>query len=217
MRTSILSLAVLAGICSAHIEQRDPQQGPPDRELTTVEVQITPAQPASRSFRVRNDAPTTERISYFEANGLAIVHGDVIYATVEEMKAKTVQKRAFSRFKTETAYLWPNAQVHYKWASEDAKGLGRLEAWTEGTRRWTAMVPFVQFIEHPTNSTLVDNIVTLVPTLNTGGCFSPIGKAYSIATNAIYLDNDCGGAGTYTHEIGHSTLSLLDFLTFLTY
>jgi hypothetical protein len=47
----------------------------------------------------------------------------------------------------------------------------------------------------------------LVPTVGQGGCFSPIGKAYSAYSNQMMLDDGCGGAGTYAHELGHSKSS----------
>ena len=203
MLTSSLSLALISALYGTGLAQPDAPSGPPDRELFTVEVEVTP--PAPRSFRTRDDKPTTRRLTYFEANGMAIVNGDVIYSSVEEMrKATTGRKRAFSRFRSESQFLWTGGKIHYKWQSEDAKGAGRLDAWTEATGRWTNMLSFLEFIEHPPSNQLVDDIVTLVPTVGQRGCFSPIGKADSAATNQIMLDDNCGGAGTYTHELGHS-------------
>ena len=66
------------------------------------------------------------------------------------------------------------------------------------------MLPWLKFQEFPASDILDDNILTLVPTTQQFACFSPIGKAYSAGGNQMMLDDACGGAGTYAHELGHT-------------
>lgn len=144
-------------------------------------------------------------MSYFVVDGLAITHGDIIYAIEDDViQNVNAQKRSLSYFKWENQSIWSAGRIEYKWQSEDAKGLGRLKAWKEATKRWTDMLPFLQFVEHPADDTLVNDIITLVSTEGQYACFSPIGKAQKRQANRIMLDDQCGGAGTYTHELGHS-------------
>lgn len=178
---------------------------PLDRNLTTIEIPVD----ATPSFTNASATGETQKISYFVAEGLkeplAIVYGDVILATVPELLASasnstsSLNKRALSIFRTDN--IWPGAVVTYKWQSEQAKGSYRLEDWTEAKKRWTDMLPWLVFKELPPSEDLQEDVLTLVATTNQYACFSPIGKR---PYGQMSLDNACGGAGTYTHELGHS-------------
>jgi hypothetical protein len=215
---SIFGTLTLAQNDSSILPAANSTSDPLNRNLTTVEIPLDPSIPSTPSFTnsTTPEAPVIQTVSYFVAEGLdtelAIIHGDIILSTVSDLQlntdpnatthSKRNAKRALSIFRTQN--VWPAGVVSYKWQSEAAKGDGRLAAWTEATKRWTDMLPWLNFKEFPANDTLVDDILTLVPTTNQFACFSPIGKAYGAYSNQMMLDNDCGGAGTYAHELGHS-------------
>ncbi|KAF9698815.1 hypothetical protein EKO04_003336 [Ascochyta lentis] len=203
MYTSSVALAVLFAMVSSAAAYPGVKPGP-IRKLITIDMPVP-----SGSHRFKTDSvgspPATKRMSYFVERGLAITHGDVIFATEEDLiHDSNAQRRSLSVFKSDNQSLWPAGRIEYKWESEDAKGMGRLEAWTEATKRWTDMLPFLKFNENEPGESMEDDIVTLVPTEGQGSCYSPIGRSQNSRHNQIMLDNDCGGAGTYTHELGHT-------------
>jgi hypothetical protein len=225
MIPSPLSIALLSVLATSGLAQdvdnplpaANLTADPIDRNLTTIQIPLDPSIPDIPSFT--NSTPEAEinqTVSYFVAEGLdntplAIIHGDIILSTVPDLLLNanpanttehSIAKRALSIFKYQN--VWPGGIVAYKWQSEDAKGAGRLEAWTEATKRWTDMLPWLKFQQFSTSATLEDNVLTLVPTTGQFACFSPIGKAYGAGSNQMVLDDSCGGAGTYAHELGHS-------------
>ena len=181
---------------------------PLDRNITTLEIPLD----TLPSFTNTSASGETHTISYFVAEGLkdplAIIYGDVILSTVPELldnasnSTNNKAKRALSIFPTDN--VWPNGVVSYKWQSEIAKDAGRLEAWTEATKRWTDLLPWLVFREFSPSEELSQEVLTLVATTGQYACFSPIGKGYN---GQMMLDDSCGGAGTYTHELGHSEFS----------
>jgi hypothetical protein len=215
---SFLSTSALAQNDSTILPAANSTSDPLDRNLTTVEIPLDPSIPSTPSFTnsTTPEAEVIQTVSYFVAEGLntnlAIIHGDIILSTLSDLllnvdpnsttHSKRNAKRSLSIFRTQN--IWPVGTVSYKWYSESAKDLGRLAAWTEATKRWTDMLPWLTFLEFPANDTLVDDILTLVPTTGQFACFSPIGKAYGAYSNQMMLDDNCGGAGTYAHELGHS-------------
>lgn len=178
---------------------------PIDRNITTIEIPLD----TIPSFANTSTSGDTTNITFFPIEGirepLAVVYGDVILSTVPELldnasnSTSSKSKRALSIFRTQN--VWPNGTVNYKWRSEAAKGGGRLADWTEATKRWTDMLPWLQFKEFPSSEDLEEDILTLVDTTGQFACFSPIGKQWG---GQMMLDDSCGGAGTYTHELGHS-------------
>jgi hypothetical protein len=116
---------------------------PLDRNIITIEIPVA----VVPSFTNTSPSDETTTISYFEIDGLretlAVVHGDVILSTVPELletASNTTDnrtKRALSIRRTDN--VWPGGVVNYKWKSEDAKGAGRLEAWTEEMDRYAAL------------------------------------------------------------------------------
>ncbi|KAJ4356952.1 hypothetical protein N0V95_002895 [Ascochyta clinopodiicola] len=200
--SSLTLLSALVGITAAY---PSPGPNPAHRKFSTVDIRIAPENSDRVTISSASNSSSTRRLSYFVHGGMAITHGDVIYSSEDDLIRKVnAQKRSLSYFADEQDSLWPSARIEYKWQSEDAKGQGRQEAWDEATKRWTNMLPFIKFSENPTGEEQSEDIVTLVPTENTGACFSPIGKAQNSRSNQIMLDSDCGGAGTYTHELGHT-------------
>jgi hypothetical protein len=215
---SVLFASAMAQNDSTILPTANSTSDPLDRNLTTVEIPLDPSIPATPSFSNSTtlEAEVIQTVSYFVAEGLdtnlAIIHGDIILSTLPDLllnidpnattHSKRNAKRSLSVFRTQN--VWPLGTISYKWHSESAKDLGRLAAWTEATKRWTDMLPWLTFLEFPANDTLVDDILTLVPTTGQFACFSPIGKAYGAYSNQMMLDDNCGGAGTYAHELGHS-------------
>lgn len=185
---------------------------PLDRNITTVEIPVA----AVPSLTNTTSSDDTTTVSYFEIDGLrgplAVVYGDVILSTVPDLLEAASNstdgniKRALSIRRTDN--VWPGGVLNYKWRSEDAKGAGRLEAWTEATKRWTDLLPWLQFKEFPPSDTPEADVLTLVDTAGQFACFSPIGKQWG---GQMMLDDSCGGAGTYTHELGHSKFIARDY------
>lgn len=225
MVSSPLSVAFLSAIAASALAQdvnntlpaANLRADPVDRNLTTIEIPLDPTVPEAPSFtNSTSETQINQTVSYFVAEGvaktpLAIVHGDIILSTVPDLllsadpantSAHSLAKRSLSIFRTQN--VWPNGIVAYKWESEAAKGQGRLDAWTEATKRWTDMLPWLKFQQFPSSSTLEADVLTLVPTTGQQACFSPIGKSYGSGGNQMLLDDNCGGAGTYAHELGHS-------------
>ncbi|KZM28634.1 metalloendopeptidase [Ascochyta rabiei] len=204
--SSLTLLSALVSITAAYPSSAyNPAPNPGIRKLSTVDIRIAPKSHDKVMISAVSNSSNTRRLSYFVQSGLAITHGDVIYSSEDELLRKVkAQKRSLSYFADDKESLWPSARIEYKWQSEDAKGQGRQEAWEEATKRWTDMLPFVKFSENPAGDAQSEDVVTLVPTENTGSCFSPIGKAQNSQSNQIMLDSECGGAGTYTHELGHT-------------
>jgi len=217
---SVLTTSALAQDVNNPLPASSLPADPLDRNLTTIDIPLDPTIPDIPSFTNSTpEAGINQTVSYFVAEGLddnplAIIHGDIILSTVPDLLLNaepanttehSIAKRALSIFKYQN--VWPGGVVAYKWQSEAAKSAGRLEAWTEATKRWTDMLPWLQFQQYPASATLEDNVLTLVPTTEQFACFSPIGKAYGAGANQMLLDDACGGAGTYAHELGHSKFS----------
>jgi hypothetical protein len=215
---SLLSASALAQDVDNPLPAANLTSDPNDRNLITVDIPLEPVSANPLVPFITNEtseADVNQTVAYFVADGLdhplAIVHGDIILSTVPDLlqiadPTNTTEhskaKRALSIFRYQN--VWPGGVIAYKWLSEAAKDQGRLEAWTEATKRWTDMLPWLKFQQYPANDTLVDDVLTLVPTTGQNACFSPIGKAYYAGSNQMMLDDNCGGAGTYTHELGHS-------------
>ncbi|KAF1968900.1 zincin [Bimuria novae-zelandiae CBS 107.79] len=217
MFSEILSVVALSALSATTFAQTDPPPSslpedvlpaanltsdPLDKNITTIEITLD---------TITNTSTSGEKttVSFFPIEGLkeplAVIYGDVIVATVPELlenasnSTSNKAKRALSIFRT--GNIWPHAIVNYKWKSEASKRIGRLENWTEATKRWTDMLPWLQFKEFPPSETLEADILTLVDTTDQFACYSPIGKVWG---GQMMLDDACGGEGTYTHEIGHT-------------
>jgi hypothetical protein len=145
MISSLVTSTVLSVLtASAFAQNVDKRLAKPvNANLTTIEIPLDPTAPDA------TEASVNQTVSYFAAKGhgdtpLAIVQGDVIISTVPELLSNAspvngtnnaLAKRSYSIWSTQN--FWTGGVVHYKWLDEDAKGLGRLEAWTEATKRWT--------------------------------------------------------------------------------
>lgn len=155
---------------------------------------------------IGNSLMLGRRVSYYLVDGIAIVDGDVIFGPEEEllrMSRGGGGKRSLSLFESQRGRMWPNGVIRYKWESQEAKD-GRGYNFSIATQRWINMLPFLKFQDTgDIDPTLVEDVITLRATTGRRSCNSPIGKTSYADANYIQLDDDCGGAGTYTHELGH--------------
>lgn len=197
----------------------DPSIYNPIRNVTTINIQISPGVLSlTNSSTNLTIAPVIQQVSYYVEEGVAVIDGDVIFGTEDEILAAAVPgnpviqrsagsdaklgKRSLSIFPYSSNSKWPGGIIYYKWESQASKNY-RLADWTEGMKRWTDRLPFLQFIEASApDPTFIAGVVTLISRTGTGSCTSPIGMSQSVGGNFIKLDN-CGPGG-YAHEIGHS-------------
>ena len=146
-------------------------------------------------------------VTYTETDsGLAIIDGDVLYGTVEQLKAKqandsirdTFQKRAFSLKKA----IWPNAQITYKYENDATERLVGDVA-RQGIRQWTNALPWLRFTQVSPNSDVISNHVLTITTGADGTCYASLcHNAGSDFERKMHLSGLCD-ASIATHEWGH--------------
>lgn len=137
---------------------------------------------------------TNKKVYYTDQNGLAIVEGDIVLGTVEELDEK---RRAVEEEKPRSAIslewrnsLWPNGNVYYT-IDEDLPNKKRVEQAIEHFED-TTRLRFIKRSDEP-------NYVTFRSTAN--GCSSNVGRKKG--QQFINLEKNCG-TGTTIHEIGHA-------------
>lgn len=146
-------------------------------------------------------------VTYTETDsGLAIIDGDVVYGTVDELRAheySASQADVFQNlaFSVPTA-AWPNATIFYKYDSDVTEELLR-PATEEAMRRWTKMVPYLKFIRMRSNfGSLVSNVITIIND-PFKYCSSSIGYGQSTVLVMNSVPDNCG-VGGLVHELGHT-------------
>jgi Astacin (Peptidase family M12A) len=165
------------------------------------------------------DAHGERNISYYVANGYAIVDGDVAYGTVAELLSKVVPDsgnngnitgrsfpRAFSIL--QSGPKWPGAIVKYKYdsASTQSKVSGFIDT---AISRWQAMNPFLQFTQVSAPSPNAVAGVVTITAADCSGCYASVIGYSSSANLVVNLQQKCGSsfAGCFeneaTHELGH--------------
>lgn len=112
--------------------------------------------------------PVPRKVAWYPAGNLAIVDGDIIFGTIDDLQAARVSpggntKRAYSLFNNEVR-KWPGGVFNYKWASEDLRNR-KKDIWDRAVEMWTDRVPFLKFVEVSTPDATVAGVggpVTLV-------------------------------------------------------
>ena len=159
---------------------------------------------------IRDSTYGTRNVSYFEVDGMAIIDGDVIYGSVNQLRAQDLarnpqvqESRAFSGF---TSIAWPGATVTYRYDSDDT-ATALIPIVDAAIARWRATAPYLTFTRLLPNGGAGANGVTTIRATPCGGCNSHIGWAN--APRSMNLQQDCPaspgwcGVNEATHEFGH--------------
>lgn len=150
-------------------------------------------------------------VSYWEAfDGLAIIDGDVLYGTVEELLSHNVTgqeplaRRAHSIFRTVNP--WASATVTYQFSNAATQTLvGSIV--NSAIANWKATAPYLSF-KRIADSATAQNGVVQINAVPCGGCFSSKIGFYNIPL-VMNLQQSCGtstsgcGVAQATHEFGH--------------
>lgn len=148
-------------------------------------------------YGLRNVSYTTT------SNGLAVIDGDVIYGTLEDLLAHEsclfdpgeINTNAFS---VRTA--WPGANILYKFDSHDtAIAIGN--AVSTAISRWKSVASYLTFTELPDSTTAMNGIVTISSVCGANSCSASIG----FSNNPLFINLCAAGCGPdqATHEFGH--------------
>ncbi|KDR69172.1 hypothetical protein GALMADRAFT_923492 [Galerina marginata CBS 339.88] len=152
-------------------------------------------------------------VSYWVTDdGLAVIDGDVIYGTLEDLVAHNhtgqpptnMTRRAHSIFRNENP--WASATITYNFNSAATQRL--LGSIVSGAiANWKATAPYLDFKQVANSATGQNGVLTIKAPSCGGGCNSPIGFFNSPMT--MNLQQNCPGSGTCgivqaTHEFGHA-------------
>jgi hypothetical protein len=142
-------------------------------------------------------------VVYYEVEGMAIVEGDIVLGTVEEVKQATAKAReavaadpsiARSVGITGSQFRWPNSEIPY----EIDPNLPNQQRVTDAIAHWEANTAFRFPLRTPANADQYPNYVRFT---DAGGCSSQVGMQGGQQT--ISLGSGCD-AGRAMHEIGHA-------------
>ena len=149
-------------------------------------------------------------VSYFVVEDMAIIDGDVIYGSVEQLRAQDVRRnpqveesRAFSVL---SSGAWPSATITYRYES-DATATALIPIVDAAIARWRATAPYLTFTRLTPNSAAAANGVTTIKATECGGCNSHVG--FANAPRTMNLQQSCPsspgwcGVNEATHEFGH--------------
>lgn len=201
--------------------------------LTTVDIYYAPPEFLTNGTRLDGFVqPRQRRISYSDANGLAIIDGDIILTTVEDIQASAVRPskvrpRGLSMPHSDNLRKWFAGVFVYKYETQELKN-DKKAAFDLAIKLWKDMLPQMYFQEDgPPDNENTENggAITLrgshaAPDYCKACSFSPVGRAgwadvngnwhYSKKANQMILGpcftlESC--AAVYAHEIGHSKLA----------
>ena len=182
---------------------------------TTVFAQSSPIYPANKTLTtvtINDNFYGTRNVSYFvTSNGLAIIDGDVVYGTVQDLLQHTIEDSTLGDIKAKRAFsapnVWPSPNIKYKYDFDDTeRRIGSTVS--EAIRRWNVGAPYVIFTAVSPNGPLgIDGVVTISAN-DCEGCHASIGFT-SAGHLFMGLQQDCNktGLGCFadeaTHEFGH--------------
>jgi hypothetical protein len=142
-------------------------------------------------------------VVYYEVGGLAIVEGDIVLGTVQQVDAGTAAAReavaadpmvAFGVGITGSQFRWPNCQVPY----EVDPNLPNQQRVSDAIAHWEANTSFRFPVRTAANAGQFPNYVRFT---DAGGCWSMVGMQGG--QQAISLGPGCS-TGNAIHEIGHA-------------
>jgi len=160
-------------------------------------------------------------VSYFVVGDLAIIDGDVIYGTIDQLLSHDVTlnpdmlndhsrgiktARAHSVLSSNADALWPSATVAYRYASDDT-AMALMSDVNTAIGRWRSTAPWLTFNRLMPNHNDTEKGVTTIRMVECGGCWSHIGF-HPTRPLIMNLEQKCGmdgpcGVDTTTHEFGH--------------
>lgn len=213
-----------------HDDNRDHHEEPHSR--LTVTALFNPSGIELKTVRI-SDHFGVRNVAYFTlANGLAVVDGDIIYGTEQQLLSHQVPdnftsttvarrrrglhrapgRRSFSIFPANTPEIWPNAHIIYKYSTVAVKA--KLEnIVNDAIRRWQLKNPFLVFDEVAVSSTLVNGQLTIFSD-DCGGCSASIGyqsgsSMHMQLQQPTFILNHCGpgtgldNQGCFENEATH--------------
>lgn len=140
------------------------------------------------------------------SNGLAVIDGDVIYGTFDDLLAHDSRLSvpdiiSTKSFSVRTA--WPGANILYKFDSPATAAVLQSTVST-AISRWKSVASYLTFTEQPDSTTPMNGVVTISTTCSVNGandCSSSTG--FSNSARSMNLCSSGCGADQATHEFGH--------------
>ncbi|WP_405593984.1 M12 family metallopeptidase [Streptomyces sp. NBC_01410] len=135
-----------------------------------------------------------KRLQYADVDGTAIVEGDIVLGTVQEMKARAAKPGLKSIGIPGQQRRWPNATVPF----EIDPALPNQQRVTDAIAHWQSRTRIRFVARTAANAAQFPDFVRFVPG---GGCTSQVGRRGG--SQAINLAPGCT-TGSTIHEIGHA-------------
>jgi len=161
-------------------------------------------------LQIRDSIYGTRNVSYFVVNGLAIIDGDVIYGSVNQLRLQDIRRspqikenRALS---VNSNSAWPSATITYRYES-DTTATVLIPIVNAAIARWKVSAPYLTFNRLLPNSNVEANGAAIIRATQCGGCNSHIG--FANAPRVMNLQQSCPsnpgscGVNEATHEFGH--------------
>lgn len=151
----------------------------------------------------------TRNVSYWVTDDkLAIIDGDVIYGSVDDLLSHSLPDplAILKRTHSIRANTWPSATITYKFDSDATEAtLGSIVS--TAIDNWKKVAPYLKFTKVPLNSAVGQNGVVTIKAPDCGGCNSVVGFVNTPMT--MRLQQNCTSAPgkcdvpEATHEFGH--------------
>ncbi len=146
-------------------------------------------------------AKRNREVTYSGIDGRAIVEGDILIGTVDEVRQNAARGevrepalKAHGGIIVGERYRWPNGEVPY----QIDPGLTHPERVTEAIAHWEKHTGIRFIVLTTTNANLYGNFISFE---DLGGCFSAVGMQGG--SQEISLGPGCS-VGNAIHEIGHA-------------
>lgn len=164
---------------------------------------------------------------YVTSTGHAVIDGDVLYGTEEELLQNSLGNRATVRVRSvsiRSDMRWDNGNVIYKYTSNEVET--KVKSIFEGAiQRWSTAAPYLRFTKLA-NGNVSSSGVIIIMANDCDGCHSSVGVMTS--DMRMNLQQACNSVGTYpstkkdlfipylqtsvstcgtdeaTHELGHA-------------
>jgi hypothetical protein len=155
-------------------------------------------------LEIEDDFYGLRNVSYtVTSTGLAVIDGDVIYGSIEELLAHDSRLSATNGVGTKALSVrrpWPGATIPYKFNSQNTANLLQGTVST-AISRWTNVAGYLSFPRLPNSATPMNGIVTITSTCGANDCQASVG--YDNSPRFINLCSTGCGADQATHEFGH--------------
>lgn len=151
----------------------------------------------------------TRNVSYWVTDDkLAIIDGDVIYGSVDDLLSHSLPDplAILKRTHSIRANTWPSATITYKFDSDATQtALGSIV--NTAIDNWKKVAPYLKFTKVPLNSAVGQNGVVTIKAPACGGCNSAVGFVNAPMTMRLQVSctsapGKCGILEA-THEFGH--------------